>query len=890
MRKMVFTLLAIAWTVAVMADNIPFVYPVENTGSNCTQPPLPSVNDLPSTVRLPNPFAWSDGHGVVGSFEEWKCRRAEIKAEIEHYEIGVKPARPATLSASYSNGTLTVIVTENGQTVTLTSSVNMPAGTGPFPVIIGMNSATGSLPSSLFQDCIQIPFMHDQVATYNMSGNKDLNSPFYTMYPALSSAGDYCAWSWGVSRLIDGIEIVKEELKADLNRIGVTGCSYAGKMALFAGAFDERIALTIAQESGGGGTASWRVSETLGSVEKISSTNYSWFMPALRDNFNGKVEKLPYDHHELLAMIAPRALLALGNDGWTWMADESGYVACMAAREVWKFMGVEDRFGFDFTGGHNHCSAAESQITAVTRFVDKFLRGNTGVDTNILTSPYQNVNYQFWISDWANVTEPNVALEQTWTEAESVDCITAGSNLTTQNDADASGGKYVTVKENLNSPDVAPSAQGLLTLPFTVNNNRTFQLYLRLNTSSESALWIQIDGGTFTSYSVNTNGQWQWVPILSTPLLTGPHKLNIGFRTNGVKLDRIHITNDLQATPTGTGSTETGCVAIPKCFIFDFEAGNITGWTKQNPGREINITQEDKHWGEYALKMANGTGTSAWSVQAFTPPVDVISGHVYTVSFWIKAVDGGGKGRISTTGSGQLGNQYWNDFTVEDAWHQITYPNLTANGNTVQLAFDMGYIANKTYYIDDIVFEDITADPQPELNVQPKQWETQAVKDGISQSGKFSIRNTGSGTLVVTEITVLSAPWSTTLHTGSLNAGQAQEFTFSYSPATVGTSTLDFNIHTNAGNAVIALSGSTSGTDGIVIIENPDIKIFSPAPGKIHIAAPEDSTLQISDITGRIVRTEHCSAYPAEFPLPSGVYIVNIENNSKFYTYKIVVK
>jgi hypothetical protein len=31
------------------------------------------------------------------------------------------------------------------------------------------------------------------------------------------------------------------------------GCSYADKMALFAGAFDERIALTIAQESGGGG-------------------------------------------------------------------------------------------------------------------------------------------------------------------------------------------------------------------------------------------------------------------------------------------------------------------------------------------------------------------------------------------------------------------------------------------------------------------------------------------------------------------------------------------------------------------------------------------------------------------------------------------------------------
>ena len=52
-------------------------------------------------------------------------------------------------------------------------------------------------------------------------------------------------------------------------------------MALFAGAFDERIALTIAQEPGGGGAAAWRVSETLGEVETLGRTSHAWFKESM---------------------------------------------------------------------------------------------------------------------------------------------------------------------------------------------------------------------------------------------------------------------------------------------------------------------------------------------------------------------------------------------------------------------------------------------------------------------------------------------------------------------------------------------------------------------------------------------------------------------------------
>ena len=78
------------------------------------------------------------------------------------------------------------------------------------------------------------------------------SEPINRLYPDLTFIGAYSTWSWGVSRLIDGLELVADELPIDLSKLGITGCSFAGKMALYVAAFDERIALTIAQESGGG--------------------------------------------------------------------------------------------------------------------------------------------------------------------------------------------------------------------------------------------------------------------------------------------------------------------------------------------------------------------------------------------------------------------------------------------------------------------------------------------------------------------------------------------------------------------------------------------------------------------------------------------------------------
>jgi hypothetical protein len=386
---------------------MPLVYEIENTGADCPVPYLSSYSELPTINFLPDPFEWSDGRGRVSNYSDWRYRRAEIKAEIENYEIGIKPDRPDTITASYSGGVLKVNITVNGKTLTLTSQIILPSGTGPFPAIIGMNSTSGSLPSNIFssRNIVQIAFYHDQVTVY---GNPQNTDPYYKLYPDLNidNTGQYSAWAWGISRIIDGLELVQDVLPIDLKHLAVTGCSYAGKLALIAGAFDERIALTIAQESGGGGYTTWRYSEEINktvSVETLSKTDYNWFKNSMKD-FSSAVTKLPEDHHELMAMVAPRALLVTGNPDYTWLADESGYVGSKAAKEVWNALGVPDRFGYSIVGGHYHCAVPNSQISEIEAFVEKFLLGKDTVNTEIATTPFSTN-----LSSWINWTTPTLS-------------------------------------------------------------------------------------------------------------------------------------------------------------------------------------------------------------------------------------------------------------------------------------------------------------------------------------------------------------------------------------------------------------------------------------------------------------------------------------------------
>ncbi len=355
---------------------IPLVYEVENTGAEYAMPVMPAVVDLPVIRELP------DALEGVEDFGGWARRRNEIAAMIQHYGIGQKPVveKEKQVKARMVGDTLVVDVTVGKETLTLCSVIRYPKeGVAPFPLMIGTSGI--SLPRQMF-DSIPLATMvfHEwQVNSYSQffhRGNRGRgNYEFDRLYPHLKENGAYSEWAWGLSRLIDGLQLLGPEVtKIDTRHIGVTGCSYAGKMALFCGAFDERVALTIAQEPGGGGAAAWRVSHTMDGVESLERTDYNWFMESMRDNFKGdSVYRLPYDHHELCAMVCPRALLLLGNPDYKWLADSAMQVSAEAAHRVWERFGVGDRMAWDIVGGHPHCQLHESQYPIVKDFIGRFL-------------------------------------------------------------------------------------------------------------------------------------------------------------------------------------------------------------------------------------------------------------------------------------------------------------------------------------------------------------------------------------------------------------------------------------------------------------------------------------------------------------------------------------
>lgn len=235
---------------------------------------------------------------------------------------------------------------------------------------------------------------------------------FYNLYGSSHSASAMTAWVWGVSRIIDALESTSS---AGINtaKLAVTGCSRDGKGALMAGAFETRIALTIPQESGSGGDACWRLSkfeETSGSKVQTATeivTENAWFS-ANFNNYVNNLNTLPYDHHLLAAMVAPRALISYENTDYVWLSNLASYGCMTATHTVYAALGVTSNHGFEQVGGHSHCAWPSSLTPTLNAFFNKFLLGQS-VDTTEWSTNNQFNGVSWNSANWIDWTTPTLS-------------------------------------------------------------------------------------------------------------------------------------------------------------------------------------------------------------------------------------------------------------------------------------------------------------------------------------------------------------------------------------------------------------------------------------------------------------------------------------------------
>lgn len=144
------------------------------------------------------------------------------------------------------------------------------------------------------------------------------------------------AWGWGASRAIDYFE--KDEL-VDATKVISVGHSRGGKASLWFGAQDERVAITISNESGNSGAALSRrnFGET---VARITENFPYWFCPNYQQFANNE-DRLPIDQHMLLALIAPRAVYVASAVEDLWADPKGQYLALKESQPVFNLYGIE---------------------------------------------------------------------------------------------------------------------------------------------------------------------------------------------------------------------------------------------------------------------------------------------------------------------------------------------------------------------------------------------------------------------------------------------------------------------------------------------------------------------------------------------------------------------
>lgn len=363
----------------IVAATVLVVAALSPTATIAADAPTPTspVTELRAESGLGDPFRFLDGRAVTTA-ADWLRRREELKQLFSRHVYGSLPPRPEAMRVEHSGAKpdparevlveeLVLHLVHRGNELALPVRLEIPLqSTGQVPVILRSSFALPLPPGA------QVPppepslytkhgyatasFRFTDAAADQRGAARD--GGIYALFGRDLDTGALLAWAWAMHRVIDALE---REPRIDARRVVVDGHSRHGKAALLAGAFDERIALTVAQHSGSAGAAPFRFVPT--DAEQLhNAAGYAphWFHPQFAQ-FVGHVDRLPIDQHLLKALVAPRALLCTEGTQDTWTNPAGSQLTHFAAKEVYRFLGAEERISIRFRSV-GHVPSAEDVV------------------------------------------------------------------------------------------------------------------------------------------------------------------------------------------------------------------------------------------------------------------------------------------------------------------------------------------------------------------------------------------------------------------------------------------------------------------------------------------------------------------------------------------------
>ncbi len=345
---------------------------------------LPGLDKLPAVKELPDPFLLNNGIRVRNK-ADWARRREEIRAMLLYYEYGHMVPAPANLAAAEISSQKAGELEATEKRLLLSMGprdevrfhliLTIPAGKGPFPVVVKGDLCWGRVAPSIVAEAVKRGYVVAEFDRTELAPDSaDRTKGVFSAYPDC----DWTVlggWAWGFHRTVD---YLLTQSFVDPKRIAITGHSRGGKAALLAGALDERIALTAPNGSGCGGAGSYRIlGEKCEDLAAITKRFPFWFQPRLQE-FIGHVDQLPFDQHFLKALVAPRPQLSTEALADLWANPMGTQATYTAARQVYGYLGAGSRIGIHFREG-KHEQNAEDWM-ALLDFADLQLFGKR-VDT-----------------------------------------------------------------------------------------------------------------------------------------------------------------------------------------------------------------------------------------------------------------------------------------------------------------------------------------------------------------------------------------------------------------------------------------------------------------------------------------------------------------------------